>query len=430
MFKKLVSKFVADPNQKIIQNLKPLVDEIGDFEPELQTHSDEQLRERSVSLRQRYEAGETLDDLLPEAFALVREASVRTIGLRHYDVQLMGGTLLHRGEVVEMRTGEGKTLVATLPLYLNALTGKGVHLVTVNEYLARRDGGWMGNVFHLLGLTVACIGPQQFSALFDPDYVNPGAELEDERLVHWRPGTRQEAYEADITYGISSEFGFDYLRDNMATSPDRLVQRDLNYAIIDEVDNVLIDEARTPLIISGPAPRSGKEYGRFSVYVRGLKENTAGEEEEPNGHYDIDEKSKSISLTDSGIAEIEKRIEEIDVDAGDSLYDPRFYELTYYLDNAMRAQYLFKKDVQYVVQDQQVVIVDDFTGRLMPGRRYSDGLHEAIEAKEGVTIKRETITVATITLQNYFRLYEKLAGMTGTACLLYTSDAADECPAV
>jgi preprotein translocase subunit SecA len=415
MFKKIVSKFVGDPNKKIIQDLQPLVDEIGAYEPELQTLTDEELRERSASLRQRFDAGETFDDLMAEAFALVREASVRTIGLRHYDVQLMGGALLHRGEVVEMRTGEGKTLVATLPLYLNALTGEGVHLVTVNEYLARRDGGWMGNVFHLLGLSVACIGPQQFSAIFDPEYVNPGAELEDERLVHWRPGTRREAYEADITYGISSEFGFDYLRDNMATSQENLVQRDLNYAIIDEVDNVLIDEARTPLIISGPAPQTGKEYSRFAGYVRNLRENTAGEEEEPNGHYDIDEKSRSISLTDMGIAEIEKRIEEINEDAGESLYDPRFYHLTYYLDNALRAQYLFKKDVQYVVQDGQVIIVDDFTGRLMPGRRYSDGLHEAIEAKEGVTIKRETITVATITLQNYFRLYEKLAGMTGTA---------------
>lgn len=415
MFKKLVSKFVGDPNQKIIQDLKPLVEEIGAYELELQTLTNEELRDRSLSLRQRYEAGETLDDLMAEAFALVREASVRTIGLRHYDVQLMGGALLHRGDVVEMRTGEGKTLVATLPLYLNALTSKGVHLVTVNEYLARRDGGWMGNIFHLLGLSVACIGPQQYSAMFDPEYVNPGAELEDERLVHWRPSTRRDAYEADITYGISSEFGFDYLRDNMTTSPDRLVQRDLNYAIIDEVDNVLIDEARTPLIISGPASQTGKEYSRFAGYVRNLRENTAGEEEEPNGDYDIDEKSRSISLTDLGIAEIEKRIEEIDVEAGDSLYDPRFYHLTYYLDNALRAQYLFKNDVQYVVQDGQVVIVDDFTGRLMPGRRYSDGLHEAIEAKEGVEIKRETVTVATITLQNYFRLYDKLAGMTGTA---------------
>lgn len=415
MFKTLVTKIFGDPSKKIIAELRPLVDASGELEAQFQTLSDDGLKEKVLSLKERVAAGEALNDLMPEAFALVREASVRSIGLRHYDVQLMGGLLLHRGDVVEMRTGEGKTLVATLPLFLNALKGEGAHLVTVNEYLARRDGGWMGSIFHLLGLTVGCIGPQQFSALFDPDYVNPGAELEDERLVHWRPCTRQQAYKADITYGISSEFGFDYLRDNMATSKDRLVQQKLAFAIIDEVDNVLIDEARTPLIISGPAPQSGKEYARFADYVRRLKKNTAAEDEDPNGHYDIDEKSRSISLTDDGIAEIESRIPEIDVNAGDSLYDPRFYTLTYYLDNALKAQYMFKRDVQYVVDNGEVVIVDDFTGRLMPGRRYSDGLHEAIEAKEGVTIKRETITVATITLQNYFRLYEKLAGMTGTA---------------
>ena len=415
MFKKLVSKIVGDPNKKIINDLRPLVDKVAAYEPELQRLSDEELRARTAVLKERLEQGETLDDILPEAYALVREASVRSTGMRHYDVQIMGGVLLNRNEVVEMRTGEGKTLVATLPLYLNALAGKGAHLVTVNEYLARRDGGWMGKIYHLLGLTVGVIGPLQFSALYDPDYINPGAELEDERLVHWRPCTRQQAYQADITYGISSEFGFDYLRDNMVTEKARLVQRDLHFAIIDEVDNVLIDEARTPLIISGPASRTGKEYTRFAGYVRGLRKNTAEEDEEANGHYDLDEKSRSVSLTDMGIAEIERRIEEIDDDAGDSLYDPRYYHLTYYLDNALRAQYLFKRDVDYVVQDGQVVIVDDFTGRLMPGRRYSDGLHEAIEAKEGVTVKRETVTVATITLQNYFRLYDKLAGMTGTA---------------
>lgn len=415
MFKKLVSIIVGDPNQKILEDLRPIVDEVQQLEPELKELPDETLRANTAVFKERLEAGESLEELLPEAFALVREASRRTIGLRHYDVQIMGGVLLYRGEVVEMRTGEGKTLVATLPLYLNALTGEGAHLVTVNEYLARRDGGWMGKVFHFLGLTVGCIGPQQFSALYDPDYVNPAAELEDERLVHWRPCTRQQAYKADITYGISSEFGFDYLRDNMATSRDKLVQREPHFAIIDEVDNVLIDEARTPLIISGPAPRSGREYARFADYVRRLKENTAEEEEEPNGHYDIDEKSRTINLTEKGIAEIEGRIPEIDVEAGDSLYEPRFYHLTYYLDNALRAQYLFKRDVDYVVQNGEVIIVDDFTGRLMPGRRYSDGLHEAIEAKEGVNIKRETVTVATITLQNYFRLYDKLAGMTGTA---------------
>jgi preprotein translocase subunit SecA len=415
MFKKIVSSIVGDPNKKIINNLRPIVAAVGERETALQHLPDEAFRERTAELKERVAGGASLDDILPEAYAMVREASRRAIGLRPYDVQIMGGVLLHQGEVVEMRTGEGKTLVATLPLYLNALSGKGVHLVTVNEYLARRDGGWMGKVFNLLGLSVGVIGPLQFSALFDPEYVNPGAELEDERLVHWRPCTRLQAYEADITYGISSEFGFDYLRDNMAVRQDQLVQRGLNYAIIDEVDNILIDEARTPLIISGPAARSGKDYVRFAEYVRRLRPNTADEEEEPNGHYDIDEKSRSISLTEMGIAEIERRIEEIDQEAGDNLYDPRFYHLTYYLDNALRAQYLFKRDVDYVVQGDEVVIVDDFTGRLMPGRRYSDGLHEAIEAKEGVNVKRETQTVATITLQNYFRLYDKLAGMTGTA---------------
>ncbi|MCA9922827.1 MAG: hypothetical protein KC421_10665, partial [Anaerolineales bacterium] len=416
MFKKLINRIAGDPNKKIINNLESIVAEVASFEPMLQQMDDETLREQTAVLKERYENGETLDDLLPEAFALVREASVRTTGLRHYDVQIMGGVLLHRNDVVEMRTGEGKTLVATLPLYLNSLTGRGVHLVTVNEYLARRDGGWMGQIFHHLGLTVGVIAPQKFSALYDPDYVNPGAELEDERLVHWRPCTRKQAYLADVTYGISSEFGFDYLRDNMVTSREKLVQRDLVYAVIDEVDNVLIDEARTPLIISGPAPRSGKDYARFSEYVRRLKRNTVEEEDaEPDGHYDLDEKSRSISLTEMGITEIEKRIPEIDSDAGESLYDPNFYHLTYYLENALKAEYMFKRDVHYVVQEGQVIIVDDFTGRLMPGRRYSDGLHEAIEAKEKVQIKKETITVGTITLQNYFRLYGKLGGMTGTA---------------
>ena len=415
MFKKLFHKIVGDPTERLLESLDPIVEDVNELEAKFRDLDPEALQAYSLSLRERHEAGETLEELLAEAYALVREASRRTIGLRHYDVQIMGGVLLHRGEVVEMRTGEGKTLVATLPLYLNALGGEGAHLVTVNDYLARRDGGWMGKVFHALGLSVGCIGPQKFSALYDPEYVNPGAELEDERLVHWRPANRQEAYRADITYGTSSEFGFDYLRDNMATSRDDLVQRDLHYAVIDEVDNVLIDEARTPLIISGPAGRSGQDYVRFAGYVRNLRENTAGEEEEPDGHYDIDEKSRSISLTELGIAEVEDRISEVDVEAGQSLYDPRFFHLTYYLDNALKAQYLYHRDQQYVVQDGQVMIVDDFTGRLMPGRRYSDGLHEAIEAKEGVQIKRETITVATITLQNYFRLYDKLAGMTGTA---------------
>ncbi|HZD11421.1 MAG TPA: preprotein translocase subunit SecA [Candidatus Binatia bacterium] len=415
MLRKLYHKIVGDPTEKLLESLQPTVDEVAALEAHYSEYTDEALRDETARFRERLEAGETPQDVLPEAFAVVRETSRRTTSLRHYDVQIIGGILLHRGEVVEMRTGEGKTLVATLPLYLNALTGQGAHLVTVNDYLARRDGGWMGKIFYALGLTVGCIGPQRFSALYDPDYVNPAAKLEDERLVHWRPCSRREAYLADITYGTSSEFGFDYLRDNMTTNREELVQRDLHYAIIDEVDNILIDEARTPLIISGPVQRSGQDYLRFSQYVRNLRENTADEEEEPNGHYDIDHKSRSVSLTDLGIAEIENRVPEIDVELGQSLYDPRFYHLTYYLDNALRAQYLFHRDQQYVVQDGQVIIVDDFTGRLMPGRRYSDGLHEAIEAKEGVQIKRETVTVATITLQNYFRLYDKLAGMTGTA---------------
>jgi preprotein translocase subunit SecA len=415
MFKKILNKIVGDPTKKYLDDLQPIVDEVQSLEQELESLSNEALKNKTAEFKERYNKGEPLEEILPEAYALVREISRRTTGMRHFDVQILGGILLHRGEVVEMRTGEGKTLVATLPLYLNALTGEGVHLVTVNEYLARRDGGWMSKIFYPLGLTIGCIGPQQFSALYDPDYVNPGAELEDERLVHWRPCTRSEAYKADITYGISSEFGFDYLRDNMVTSRERLVQRDLNFAVIDEVDNILIDEARTPLIISGPSGTSSQEYVRFAQYVRGLRENTAEEEQEPNGHYDIDEKSRTISLTEMGILAVEEKIPEIDTDAGDSLYDPRFYQMTFYVDNALKAQYLFKRDKEYVVQNGEVIIVDDFTGRLMPGRRYSDGLHEAIEAKEGVQVRRENVTVATITLQNYFRLYEKLAGMTGTA---------------
>ena len=415
MFKKLISRIIGDPNRKILSEMRGTVDRVAAEEKRLLGLTDEQLREESAELRSQVEAGASLDDVLPQVFAIVREASRRTTGMRHFDVQIMGGILMHQGNVVEMRTGEGKTLVATLPLTLNALTGRGVHLVTVNDYLARRDGGWMGKIYHALGLSVACIGPQDFSALYDPTYVNPGAELEDDRLVHWRPCTRQEAYAADITYGISSEFGFDYLRDNMAQDRSQLVQREQYYAIIDEVDNILIDEARTPLIISGQAGRSSSDYLRFAGYARNLKENTAPEGEEPNAHYDIDHKSRSITLTELGIAEIEKRLPEIDVEAGDNLYDPRFYHLTYYLDNAIRAEYLFKRDQHYIVSNGEVIIVDDFTGRPMPGRRYSDGLHEAIEAKEGVDVRRETVTVATITLQNYFRMYEKMAGMTGTA---------------
>ena len=414
MFKKLIHKIVGNPTQKFLDSLLPTVEEVNELEARFQPMTDDELRNYSQQLRERHGNGESLDELLPEAYALVRETSRRTTGMRHYDVQIMGGILLHRGEVVEMRTGEGKTLVATLPLYLNAMTGRGVHLVTVNDYLARRDGGWMGKIFHALGFTVACIGPQKFSAIYDPDYVNPGAELEDERLVHWHGRARR-----GLPCGHRLRHQQRVASTTCATiwrcGPRIWCSASFYYAIIDEVDNVLIDEARTPLIISGPAGQSGQDYVRFAQYVRNLRPNTAPEDAEPNGHYEIDEKSRSISLTELGISEIERRVPEVDTDAGQSLYDPRFFHLTYYLDNALKAQYLFHRDKQYVVQDGQVIIVDDFTGRLMPGRRYSDGLHEAIEAKEGVQVKRETVTVATITLQNYFRLYEKLAGMTGTA---------------
>lgn len=433
MFRKLFSKFIGDPNRKVIEKLVPRVDEVTTYEAELEELSPEALRERTQALREQITAvvsdtsdlpkeeqdkilQDALQEILPEAYALVREASKRTTGLRHYDVQIMGGILLNRGEIVEQRTGEGKTLVATLPLFLNALSGLGVHLVTVNEYLVRRDGGWMGKIFHYLGLSVAAIGPQQFSALYDPEYINPGAELEDERLVHWRPCTRREAYRADITYGTSSEFGFDYLRDNMVYDEQNLVQRPLYMAIIDEVDNVLIDEARTPLIISGPAQEASDEYKRFAGLVTGLKRNTVEDEDaEPDGHFDLDEKSRSITLTTMGVEEIERRVPDVDHEMGESLYDPQHYQLTYYLENALKAEYMFKKDVDYTVREGEVIIIDDFTGRLMPGRRYSDGLHEAIEAKEKVTVQRESVTVATITIQNYFRLYRKIAGMTGTA---------------
>ncbi|MFT5194203.1 MAG: preprotein translocase subunit SecA [Cellvibrionaceae bacterium] len=414
--------FTGDPNKKVIDDLRPLVDEVEGHEARLLELSDDELREITQSYKEQLSVIEDDDELdnamkaaIPEIFALVREGSRRTTTMRHYDVQIMGGILLNDNGIIEMRTGEGKTLVGTLPLFLNALTGRGAHLVTVNDYLVRRDGGWMGQIFSFLGLSVGVIGSQQFSGLYDPNYVDPGAELEDDRLVHWRPSTRREAYMADITYGTSSEFGFDYLRDNMVNDPARLVQREHFFAIIDEVDNVLIDEARTPLIISGPANQASDDYIQFSQYVRGLKRNTAEDDDEPNGHYDLDEKSKSITLTDMGTEAVERKIPDLDPEDGDSIYDPRFYHYTYYLDNALKAQYMFKNNKDYAVLDNEVVIIDDFTGRMMPGRRYSDGLHEAIEAKEGVTVKRESVTVATITIQNYFRLYTKLAGMTGTA---------------
>ncbi|MDP2726650.1 MAG: preprotein translocase subunit SecA, partial [Dehalococcoidia bacterium] len=332
--------------------------------------------------------------LLPEAFAAAREAAKRTIGQRHFDVQLMGGIILHQGKVAEMKTGEGKTLVATLPTYLNSLTDLGVHIVTVNDYLAKRDPQWMGPIYHLLGASISSI-QHESAFLFDPEYVS-----EDPRFHHLRPISRQEAYRADITYGTNNEFGFDYLRDNMVLDLSQCVQRELNYGIVDEVDNILIDEARTPLIISGAAEEPTDKYYLFARLVPRLR---------AEDDYKIDEKARAATLTENGVLKMEKWLNL------PNLYDPKYYDQTRYLDNALRASVLYKRDRDYVVKDGQVIIVDEFTGRLMFGRRYSEGLHQAIEAKEGVRIQRESVTLATITFQNYFRMYKKLAGMTGTA---------------
>ncbi len=412
--KKIVS---GDVDKKTQRQYQPLVDAINRLESEYQELSNAQLREKTDIFRIRLDAGETLDDVLPEAFATIREASRRTIGMRHYDVQLIGGIVLHQGRITEMKTGEGKTLVATLPMYLNALAGEGVHLITVNDYLARRDAGWMGPVYHLLGLSVGFIG-HNFSAQFDPDYVDSSSSLDDERLVHWRPCTRQQAYKSDITYGTNNEFGFDYLRDNLVHSFDQIVQGNHSFAIIDEVDNVLIDEARTPLIISGPASQSSSQYARFAELVRPLRAGRVTPDDvkkgaEPDGDVLIDLKSRSAVITEEGLAKVESQVEELG--AGESLYDPQHSDLTHYLENALKAKFIYHRDKDYVVQEDEVIIVDEFTGRLMPGRRWSDGLHQAVEAKEGVHVRRESVTYATITFQNFFRMYTKLAGMTGTA---------------
>jgi preprotein translocase subunit SecA len=388
------------------EKLRPLVEQINALEPEMQSLTDEELSALTLEYKERLGAGpgvdgngkgpgETLDELLVEAFAAVREASRRTIGLRHYDVQLIGGAALHHGKIAEMRTGEGKTLVATLPLYLNALRGRGVHLVTVNDYLAKRDAQWMGPIYHLLGLSVGVI-QHESAFIFDPDYTHP-----DPVLRHLRPAMhRREAYLADVTYGTNNEFGFDYLRDNMVLDSSQMVQRDLHYAIVDEVDNILIDEARTPLIISGPAEESTDYYALFARLVPRLQRER---------DFTIEERTKSISLTEEGIGRVEKML------GVNNLYDPGNYQLTHYLENALRAHFTFNRDEQYIVENGEIIIIDEFTGRKMPGRRYSEGLHQAIDAKEGVRVQRENVTLARITFQNYFRLYEKLAGMTGTA---------------
>ncbi|MGD9394228.1 MAG: preprotein translocase subunit SecA [Dehalococcoidia bacterium] len=397
----------GDSNEKELKHLQPTVDSINELEPEFKKLSDDGLRAKTDEFKERIAKGESLDKLLPEAYAAVREAARRTIGQRHFDVQLMGGIVLHQGKIAEMKTGEGKTLVATLPLYLNSLTGKGAHLVTVNDYLARRDPYWMGPVYNALGVSVASIYPMQSpderapTRLYDPEY-----DSGESRWPHFRSTSRAEAYQADITYGASSEFGFDYLRDNMVSDLSRCVQRPLNYAIVDEVDYLLIDEARTPLIISAPDVEAGKKYQIFARLVPSLKKEI---------DYTVDEKTRAVSLTDNGMTSMERMLRREGLLQSPNLYDPANADLHRYLRNALSAKEVYKRDHQYVVKDGQVVIVDDFTGRLMYGRRYSDGLHQAIEAKERVKVQQESRTYATITIQNYFRMYEKLAGMTGTA---------------
>src|SRR5512147_1769071 len=398
MIGQLLAKVIGTPNARELKRLRPLVAEIGALEPAIQALSDEQLREKTVEFKARVAEGETVDDLLVEAFAVVREAGKRVLNMRHFDVQLIGGAVLHKGKIAEMKTGEGKTLVATLPAYLNALAGQGVHVVTVNDYLARRDSEWMGRIYRFLGLTVGVIQHELTDA------------------------ERQVAYAADITYGTNNEFGFDYLRDNMKFELAHYVQRSHNFAIVDEVDSILIDEARTPLIISGPAEESTDLYYEVDRIIPRLKAgavtrgDTKAEEREAleaTGDYIVDEKHKTVTLTESGMAKAEKMLAHRMNPGG--LYDPGNMPLLHHINQALRAHTLFKRDVDYMLKDGQVVIVDEFTGRLMPGRRWSDGLHQAVEAKEHVKIERENQTLATITFQNYFRKYKKLSGMTGTA---------------
>ncbi len=400
---------LRDSNERELKRLEPIVSRINELEPEFKKLTDAQLRAKTDEFKARLKDGASLDELLPEAYAAVREAAHRTIGQRHFDVQLMGGIVLHQGKIAEMKTGEGKTLVATLPLYLNSLTDKGCHLVTVNDYLARRDPYWMGPIYHALGVSIASIYPMQTpdehtpSRLYDPSY---DSGKENDPWHHFKPIPRKEAYQADITYGTSSEFGFDYLRDNMAIDLSRYVQRLLNYAIVDEVDNLLIDEARTPLIISAPDVEAGQKYQIFARLIQRLK---------PEVDYEVKIKERSAELTDEGFATMERLLKREGVLKSISLYDPESADLMRHLRNAITAREFYKKDQQYVVKDGQVIIVDEFTGRLMLGRRYSEGLHQAIEARERVKIQQESRTFATITIQNYFRMYGKLSGMTGTA---------------
>src|SRR6266581_1399386 len=399
-FDKVLTKVFGSSNERFLKSIRPLIGEINEFEPQVQKLSDDQMRERTAFLKaqiadavkdardkddRKYREQEALNEILPEAFALVREASVRTTGMRHFDVQMIGGLVLHQGKIAEMRTGEGKTLVATLPVYLNALTGRGVNVITVNDYLASRDAEWMGQIYRFLGLEVGCIQ-------------NDMDDFE-----------RQTAYAADITYGTNNEFGFDYLRDNMKFDLATCVQRGHYHAIVDEVDSILIDEARTPLIISGPSDEATDKYYKADQIIPLLKRGEETPDGKKTGEYLVDEKAHTAVLTEEGVDKAERLL------GVGNLYDPSNMELLHCVEQALKAHTLYRLDHQYVVQNGEVIIVDDFTGRLMKGRRWSDGLHQAVEAKEEVKIERENQTLATITLQNYFRLYEKLSGMTGTA---------------
>lgn len=385
-----------DANKREINRLSKIVDQINLYESKFKKLDDKKLKEKALDLRKRHEKGETLDALLPEAFAMAREAADRTLGMRHFDVQMMAATALHNGKIAEQRTGEGKTMSAVPAVYLNALSGKGVHVVTVNDYLARRDAGWNGPIYHMLGVSVSVIIHEK-AFIFDPKYKDPNTT--DKRLKNLRPVTRKEAYAADITYGTNNEFGFDYLRDNMANSLDNMVQRGHNFAIVDEVDSILIDEARTPLIISAPDTEPTDKYIEFTKIVGQL---------DPEKDYVVNEKERAAHLTEEGVLHIEKIL------GVDNLYEKDFSAL-HHIEEALKARSLFLLDRDYVVKDGEVIIVDEFTGRLMPGRRYSGGLHQSIEAKEGVKIQQESKTLATISFQNYFRMYKKLSGMTGTA---------------
>lgn len=394
---RVLKKVLGDPQAKTVKRLRKRVKDVNALSEKYEKLSDKKLQDQTEALKKRLKK-ESLDAILPDAFAVVREASNRVLGMRHFDVQLIGGMVLHEGNVAEMKTGEGKTLVATAPVYLNALTGKGVHVVTVNDYLAQRDAGWMAQVYDFLGLSTSVIIAEE-SYIYDPKFKN--TDHDDKRFMHLKPCTRQEAYAADITYGTNNEFGFDYLRDNMVREVDQLRQRPLHFAIVDEVDSILVDEARTPLIISAPSVTSGSAYAQFSKVVVQLKKEE---------HYEVDEKRKTVVLTDEGVEKAQKVL------GLDNLYATQNIRTIYHLEQALRAQALFKRDKDYVVtKEGEIVIVDEFTGRLLPGRRYSEGLHQAIEAKENVEVQQESMTLATISFQNYFRLYEKLSGMTGTA---------------